>query len=539
MRFKLIIIAIILLIILPAAAFANHIIGFYADKNGYWSGGVKYYLHGNSDVQFNVEDNGGDGLSLINGGIVVYRTDQNGAELIAIQCNWEELQNPDGICNNYDIAQNGKLAWSWDQKYYTGNQKKDDANNDGLNDVVPAGKYYGIIITVPHKNYAAGTTQYQTQTFVLDADDDGDTIPNGADICPQTNGGGKGNALGCPDADNDGVQDEKDKCVDKAETQNGYLDEDGCPDELFAGGPAQGRFTCSAEECKQIQLKNEARRDGQTGIVMQAAATLVGIGDKASERPGGISKLWPIAFALEVVEDYKIVQKTKKLVEDPPDPNYKVSVKLKQTQINFLNETDEQTKIINELFLAGRDYADTVDAFIAANEKYMGAKEAGDDYWIQLHTAERREFAKLTATKLKEFNDVLHEVEVFILQNNVNEVITKEQLINFQNELRLRGVAALPPEEVEMLKNNLGGTDEDIQNLVDSILSINQNEWADEPFSVKTKLHFDANQNLIAMFNDIGNDSGQNLFLTNIFITLTIIIVVLAVIKYARCRNAK
>ena len=91
----------------------------------------------------------------------------------------------------------------------------------------------------------------------------------------------------------------------------------------------------------------------------------------------------------------------------------------------------------------------------------------------------------------------------------------------------------------QMLKNNLGGTDDDMRNLVDSILSINPNDWVDETFNVKTKLHFDTNQNLIAMFNDIGNDSGQNLFLTNIFITLTIIMVVLAVIKYARCRNAK
>ena len=36
------------------------------------------------------------------------------------------------------------------------------------------------------------------------------------------------------DTDGDGLLDDRDSCVDQAETQNGYLDDDGCPDELAA-----------------------------------------------------------------------------------------------------------------------------------------------------------------------------------------------------------------------------------------------------------------------------------------------------------------
>ena len=98
----------------------------------------------------------------------------------------------------------------------------------------------------------------------------------------------------------------------------------------------------------------------------------------------------------------------------------------------------------------------------------------------------------------------------------------------------MRGAAALPPEEVEMLKNNLCGGEADVQHLVDSVQNIASNEWADELFSVKAKLHVDANQNLIDAFDNIANDHNPNLFLMNIFITLTIIIIIFTVIKYAR-----
>lgn len=61
-----------------------------------------------------------------------------------------------------------------------------------------------------------------------DTDDDG--VPDGEDRCVDQAGDPPD---GCPpDADDDGVSDATDECVKKPETDNGYEDEDGCPDEV-------------------------------------------------------------------------------------------------------------------------------------------------------------------------------------------------------------------------------------------------------------------------------------------------------------------
>jgi outer membrane protein OmpA-like peptidoglycan-associated protein len=62
-------------------------------------------------------------------------------------------------------------------------------------------------------------------------DTDKDGIPLPCDLCP-TEVGVKPD--GCPirDKDGDGIFDDKDKCVDKPETKNGFEDEDGCPDTI-------------------------------------------------------------------------------------------------------------------------------------------------------------------------------------------------------------------------------------------------------------------------------------------------------------------
>jgi OOP family OmpA-OmpF porin len=59
-----------------------------------------------------------------------------------------------------------------------------------------------------------------------------DIPPPGGDRCPTE--AGLADYVGCPppDSDVDGVADPSDKCVDRAETINGYQDEDGCPDEV-------------------------------------------------------------------------------------------------------------------------------------------------------------------------------------------------------------------------------------------------------------------------------------------------------------------
>ncbi len=63
-----------------------------------------------------------------------------------------------------------------------------------------------------------------------DPDNDLDGIPDVNDACP--NEPGERIRNGCPtrDRDGDGIADENDQCPDDPETKNGYLDDDGCPD---------------------------------------------------------------------------------------------------------------------------------------------------------------------------------------------------------------------------------------------------------------------------------------------------------------------
>lgn len=62
-----------------------------------------------------------------------------------------------------------------------------------------------------------------------DPDPDKDGILGEADLCPTEPGVPP---HGCPDRDGDGIPDHLDKCPDQPETYNGYMDKDGCPDEL-------------------------------------------------------------------------------------------------------------------------------------------------------------------------------------------------------------------------------------------------------------------------------------------------------------------
>lgn len=71
---------------------------------------------------------------------------------------------------------------------------------------------------------------YQDSDGCPDPDNDMDGLADGLDRCPLQPG--VGTADGCPlrDKDFDGVDDVADGCPTVAETRNGYLDEDGCPD---------------------------------------------------------------------------------------------------------------------------------------------------------------------------------------------------------------------------------------------------------------------------------------------------------------------
>ncbi len=69
-----------------------------------------------------------------------------------------------------------------------------------------------------------------------DDDRDGDGIPNNVDLCPDDpeDQDGFEDQDGCPDPDNDQdrIPDAVDMCPNEPETYNGYQDKDGCPDKL-------------------------------------------------------------------------------------------------------------------------------------------------------------------------------------------------------------------------------------------------------------------------------------------------------------------
>ncbi|MBL9103677.1 MAG: OmpA family protein [Myxococcales bacterium] len=62
-------------------------------------------------------------------------------------------------------------------------------------------------------------------------DRDGDGFLDSVDRCPD-DPGVEPDGCPIPDRDGDGILDPADECIDKPETRNGYLDDDGCPDEL-------------------------------------------------------------------------------------------------------------------------------------------------------------------------------------------------------------------------------------------------------------------------------------------------------------------
>jgi outer membrane protein OmpA-like peptidoglycan-associated protein len=61
-------------------------------------------------------------------------------------------------------------------------------------------------------------------------DKDGDGIYDHVDKCPDEKGTAENAGCPWPDQDKDGIPDRDDKCIDVPEDDNGYEDEDGCPD---------------------------------------------------------------------------------------------------------------------------------------------------------------------------------------------------------------------------------------------------------------------------------------------------------------------
>jgi OmpA-OmpF porin, OOP family len=80
-------------------------------------------------------------------------------------------------------------------------------------------------------NNAEDLDNWEDEDGCPDPDNDEDGIPDIHDECPTQPG--ERLSRGCPsdDADSDGIADANDKCPESSEVLNGYLDDDGCPDE--------------------------------------------------------------------------------------------------------------------------------------------------------------------------------------------------------------------------------------------------------------------------------------------------------------------
>jgi outer membrane protein OmpA-like peptidoglycan-associated protein len=105
-----------------------------------------------------------------------------------------------------------------------------------------------------------------------DSDEDG--FIDSEDACPYEKGV---EPDGCPtrDQDGDGITDDRDQCIDRPETDNGYQDEDGCPDEL----PEEIKEFQGVIEGIEFELDSAIIREGSKPILDRAVKVLRDYGD--------------------------------------------------------------------------------------------------------------------------------------------------------------------------------------------------------------------------------------------------------------------
>src|SRR5690606_31353821 len=100
-------------------------------------------------------------------------------------------------------------------------------------------------------------------------DTDKDGFVDTEDACPYEAGV---EPDGCPirDRDGDGIPDSADNCPDQPETDNGFEDEDGCPDEI----PEEVREFSGIIQGIEFELDSAAIRDGSKPILDRAIKVL-------------------------------------------------------------------------------------------------------------------------------------------------------------------------------------------------------------------------------------------------------------------------
>jgi len=119
-------------------------------------------------------------------------------------------------------------------------------------------------LTADYEFFFGAVKRFPTPTTVIVPDKDGDGVHDDDDACPDRVEDQDGflDEDGCPDPDNDGdgVLDELDQCPAEAESENGIDDEDGCPEPDGDGDGVLG----SQDECPQEpeDMDGDADEDG-------------------------------------------------------------------------------------------------------------------------------------------------------------------------------------------------------------------------------------------------------------------------------------
>jgi OmpA-OmpF porin, OOP family len=129
-----------------------------------------------------------------------------------------------------------------------------------------------------------------------DLDDDQDGVPDAEDKCATAAGPKENN--GCPldlDKDKDGVAEPADKCPAEAETVNGELDDDGCPEKNATAWVADGRVI-TAEPI--VFTAGTDALAGKSSAGVDAVAALLG-------KLPGIKKLRIEAWGDDALDDKK------------------------------------------------------------------------------------------------------------------------------------------------------------------------------------------------------------------------------------------
>ncbi len=458
---KLIFIAVLILIYLPTPVLASHSISFDVDKpNG-------DYISGKDTINFTVTNTGNDDAYVAcDYPMQAYTNPQGGQQNSVAQepislCYVLQGMPSGSLLVAYKLSPGDTHTWQWDQKDFSGSQVAD-------------GRYIGKISTDENSNTQSTTHTFQTSNFNIKTNNNAGGGGNGGSVVvPVCEAIKYDNPLG--DFDTDGIYNWNDACpcLSGAASSNTGA---GCPD---------SDVKKAAKDSATEIIGGEVAFTVVAGVALTAAAVA------GAPFTGGASLIFMaavISIGAEetITESYVTAGAIQQIAHDPPDPNYKEFVSLRPERVIAYDTSENKNfETTNKIISSGVSIGTSSDAFVRANEKFMGAQQVSDYYWMQVHAKEVRQYSSRLAQNIVNFNSATSELEKLTTQSGLNKIVTKNDLIAYQNKIKTNGVAALPQFERDLTKS-LGGTDADVQRLADRILSVDPATWKDELLTAKS-----------------------------------------------------